>query len=98
MATAKLRDPEIAISYVEGHDDFGYAIAHLIKDLRKQIAALGARLGEMEQRLSLGVRPDEWVQGNGLLPADAYDVGCTCGVGSESSPEHDEDCPRFIPF
>jgi len=98
MATAKLRDPEIAISYVEGHDDFGYAIAHLVKDLRKQIAALAARLDELEQRLSLGVRPGEWVRGNGLLPAIAIAVGCTCGVGGGASPEHSEDCPKFIPF
>jgi len=52
----------------------------------------------LEQRLSLGVRPGEWVQGNELLAADAYDVGCTCGVGGGPSEHHDKNCPKYIPF
>lgn len=46
MATEKLRDPEIALAYVEGHSkhpDFGYAIAALHK-------SLVARLNALEQR------------------------------------------------
>jgi len=60
--------------------------------------AFNARLKALERWLSLGVRPGEWVQGNELLAADAYDVGCTCGVGGGPSEHHAQDCPMFIPF
>jgi len=62
------------------------------------MAALTDHIKALEQRLSLGVRPDEWVKGNGLLAADAYDVGCACGVGGGPSEHHAQDCPMFIPF
>ena len=47
MATEKLRHPEIAIAYVEGHKqhpDFGYAIAHLVKDLQGKVDAITVNL------------------------------------------------------
>ena len=47
MATEKLRHPEIAIAYVEGHKqhpDFGFAIAHLVKDLQGKVDALTVNL------------------------------------------------------
>jgi len=76
----------------------GYTISECSLEDAPPVAALAARLDALEQRLSLGVRPGEWVQGNELLAADAYDVGCTCGVGGEASPEHAAECPKFIPF
>ena len=54
MATEKLRSPDIALAYVEGHSRYphlGYAIAHLVKDLQAKIAALTTRLDEFEGRL-----------------------------------------------
>ncbi|MFH1485597.1 MAG: hypothetical protein ABIH46_05975 [Chloroflexota bacterium] len=47
MATEKLRHPEIAIAYVEGHKqhpDFGFAIAHLVKDLQGKVDAITVNL------------------------------------------------------
>jgi len=68
--------------------------------------AYTARLKELAERVAdleksprrIARMNGEWVQGNGRMPADAYNTACTCGASGGPSEHHDKKCPEYIPF